>query len=66
MTVIEKTVHNYSVYLPDISGCIVIGKTIEEAKKNITEALNMHFQGLDEDGQSSPKPKAKADYVAVS
>ena len=39
---------------------------MEEAKKNITEALAMHLQGLVEDGLLSPEAKATADYVAVS
>ena len=62
---IEKANHNYSAYLPGVPGCIATGKTIEETKKNITEALAMHVQGLVEDGLSSPELKAKADYVAV-
>ena len=65
LIVIEKANHNYSTYLPDVPGCIATGETIEEAKKNITEALAMHMQGLVEDGLSSPEPKTKADYVAV-
>ena len=66
LIVIEKANHNYSAYLPDVPGCIATGGTIEETKKNITEALAMHLRGLVEDGLSSPEPKAKADYVAVS
>ena len=66
LIIIEKTNHNYSAYLPDIPGCIATGKTIEEAKKNIAEALAMHLQGLGEDGLSSPNPQTKADYVAIS
>jgi predicted RNase H-like HicB family nuclease len=65
LIVIEKANHNYSAYLPDITGYIATGKTIEEVKKNITEALAMHLHGLGEDGLSSPEPKAKADYDAV-
>lgn len=66
LIVIEKANHNYSAYLPDVSGCIATGKTIKEAKKNIKEALAMHLQGLVEDGLSSPEPKTKAGYVAIS
>jgi predicted RNase H-like HicB family nuclease len=66
LIVIEKVDYNYSAYLPDIPGCIATGKTIEVVKKNIAEALAMHLRGLYEDGLSSPEPKAKADYVAIS
>jgi predicted RNase H-like HicB family nuclease len=66
LIIIEKANDNFSAYLPDVPGCIATGKTIIETKKNITEALFMHLQGLTEDGVPSPKPKAKADYVAAS
>ena len=66
LVIIEKANDNYSAYLPDVPGCIATGKTIGETKKNITEALFMHLQGLAEDGLPLPKPKAKADYVATS
>ena len=64
--IIEKANDYYSAYLHDVPGCIATGKTIEETKKNIAEALFMHLQGLAEDGLPSPKPKTKADYVATS
>ena len=66
LIVIEEANNNYSAYLPDVPGCIATGETMEEAKKNITEALAMHLQGLVEDGLLSPEAKATADYVAVS
>ena len=66
LIVIEEAKNNYSAYLPDVPGCIATGETMEEAKKNITEALAMHLQGLVEDGLLSPEAKATADYVAVS
>ena len=61
--VIEKANHNDSAYLLDAPGCIATGKTIEEAKKNITEAPAMYLKGLVKDGISPPEPKTKADYV---
>ncbi len=66
LIIIEKANNNYSAYLPDVPGCIATGKTIDKTKKNITEALAIHLQGLSEEGISSPEPKAKADYVGIS
>lgn len=31
LAVIEKTLTNFSAYLPDVPGCIATGKTIEDA-----------------------------------
>ena len=44
LVIIEKIKNNYSAYLPDVSGCIATGKTIEETKKNIKEALLIHLE----------------------
>ncbi|MCJ7472670.1 MAG: type II toxin-antitoxin system HicB family antitoxin [Actinobacteria bacterium] len=66
LVIIEKINNNYSAYLPDVSGCIATGKTIEETKKNITEALLIHLAGLKNDGLPPPEPSTKVDYVAVS
>ena len=66
LVIIEKVNKNFSAYLPDVLGCVATGKTIEEVKKNITGALLLHLEGLEEDGLPSPKPKTKVDYVAVS
>ncbi len=63
---IEKAKNSYSAYLPDMPGCIAAGRTIEETKKNIAEALVIHQHGLIEDGFLSPEAKAAADYIAVS
>ena len=42
--IIEKAKSNYSAYCPKISGCIATGKTIEEVKKNMREAIKIHTQ----------------------
>ena len=34
LVIIEKIKNNYSAYLPDVSGCIATGKTIEETKSS--------------------------------
>jgi predicted RNase H-like HicB family nuclease len=65
LVVIEKANGNYSAYLPDIPGCVATGKSKEEAKKNIAEALTMHLVGMAEDGLPAPEPLAQADYVAL-
>ncbi len=66
LVIIEKIKNNYSAYLPDVSGCIATGKTIEETKNNIKEALLIHLEGLKNDGLPSPEARSKVDYIAVS
>ena len=54
----------YSTYVPDLPGCVVCGQdTPKEARRLIREAIEVHIQGMIEDGQPIPEPKSQADYV---
>jgi len=64
--VIEKTDSNYSAYVPDLPGCVATGVTLEEAEKEIREAIEFHIEGMKEDGESIPNPSSSVDYVEVA
>ena len=49
LVVIEKTENNYSTYSPDLPGCVATGVTVEEVKKNMQEAIEMHIRDIRED-----------------
>lgn len=65
LIVIEKADNNYSAYSPDLPGCVATGKTPEEVKRAMQEAIELHIQGLLEDKLPVPEPRATAEYVAV-
>jgi predicted RNase H-like HicB family nuclease len=65
LIVIEKAKNNYSAYSPDLPGCIATGSTVEEVKKNMQEAIEMHVKGLKEDKLPIPESHSLAEYVAV-
>ena len=48
-SVFEPCDDGYSVYFPDLPGCISIGSDIKEAEKNAEEALGLHLWGMEED-----------------
>ena len=64
--VIEKAESNYGAYVPDLPGCISTGKTIEETKRNIREAIEFHLEGLRADGDPIPQPSTTAAVVEVA
>lgn len=66
LIIIEKAGKNYSAYSPDLPGCIATGDSCEETEKNMYEAIQLHVQGLKEDGEPIPKSSAVAEYVAVA
>jgi predicted RNase H-like HicB family nuclease len=63
--VIEKGDHNYSAYLPDLPGCVTTGATVEELKHNMQEAIELHLEGLREDGLPIPEP-SEVDFIEVA
>jgi predicted RNase H-like HicB family nuclease len=49
--VIEQTTTGYSAYSPDVSGCVAVGDTEEETRRNFQDALIAHFQAMREIGE---------------
>ena len=66
LIVIEKGSNNYSAYSPDVLGCGATGKTFEDAKRNIREAIEFHLEGLVEDGDPIPDAESSAEYIMVN
>ncbi len=63
--VIERGPNNFSAYVPDLPGCISTGKTIEEIERNIREAIELHLEGIAEDGDPIPEPTTSVSYVEL-
>ncbi|MGD0500066.1 MAG: type II toxin-antitoxin system HicB family antitoxin [Bryobacteraceae bacterium] len=63
--VIEQGEHNLSAYVPDLPGCITTGRTVKEIESNIREAIELHLEGLREDGESIPEPHTAVAYVEL-
>jgi len=59
---VEMTDNNYAAYLDKLPGCVSTGKTFEELKNNIAEAVEFHLEGMREDGDQIP---FEADYQLV-
>jgi predicted RNase H-like HicB family nuclease len=55
--VIEKEPEDagYFAYSPTIPGCFSNGKTIEQAKRNIREAITLHLESLRAHGETIPQ-----------
>lgn len=63
--VLEKAKSNYAAYVPDLPGCVATGATVKTTERRIREAIEIHLQGLREDGLPVPKPSSRVDYVEV-
>ena len=53
---------HYVVTVPSLPGCISQGRTEQEAKKNIREAIGLHLESLAEDGVPIVSKKGTKEY----
>lgn len=60
---------DYGVTVPDLPGCFSAGATIDEAMAMAREAIELHIEGLIEEGMAVPEPgsvdrlRKKAQYA---
>ena len=52
-------------YVPDLPGCVTTGKTLEEIERNIREAVELHLEGMLEDGEPIPEPSTSVSFVEL-
>jgi predicted RNase H-like HicB family nuclease len=63
--VIEKADTNYAAYVPDLPGCVATGETAEEAERLLRGAIELHVEGMKEDGVPIPEPSSTVEYVEI-
>ena len=64
--VIEKAESNFSVFVPDLPGCVATGRTVKQAELEIRQAIEFHIEGLRDDGLPIPVPTSAVNYVNVN
>ena len=64
--VVVEAGQNFSAYSADLPGCVATGATREETEKSMREAIQLHIEGLKEDGLPIPTPRTTAEYVDVA
>ena len=63
--VVEKAAANDAAYVPDLPGCVATGRTVEETERRLREAIEIHVQGMREDGLFVPEPSSQVTYLEV-
>jgi predicted RNase H-like HicB family nuclease len=64
--VVERAGTNYAAYVPDLPGCVATGETVEATERLLRKAIEIHVQGMSEDGLPVPEPSSIVDYLEVS
>ena len=65
MVVVEQGPDSFGAYVPDLPGCIAVGKSEQEVLKLIQEAIEFHLEGLKDEGASVPQPNSYSEFVEV-
>ena len=67
VVVIEKADDgSYSAYVPDLPGCVSCGETLDEVRKLIEQAVNLHIDSLRSHGELVPPPTATTHIVPAA
>ncbi len=66
LIVLEPTGTGFSAYSPDLAGCVATGATRAEVEENMRQAIELHLEGLREDGEPVPSGQTIATYVEVA
>ena len=64
--VVEDAGTNLAAYVPDLPGCIATAATHEELERRIRGAIELHLEGMAEDGTPPPEPSTRVEYVEVN
>ncbi len=64
--IFEQSEANWSAYVPDLPGCMTTGRTLEETKVNIREAIEGHIETLRLFGDPVPEPSSLAGEVEIT
>jgi len=54
LIIIERAPKNFAAYSPDLPGCVATGAPREEVEERMREAIQMHLEGMREDGIEIP------------
>jgi predicted RNase H-like HicB family nuclease len=63
--VFEQAPQNWAAYVPDLPGCVTTGRTLDETRKLIAEAIEFRIEGMRLRGEQIPEPTSVAEIVEV-
>ena len=66
MVVVEHGPTSTGAYVPDLPGCIAVGESESEALELIREAIELHLEALQAQGQQPPAPSSSSTFIEVA
>jgi predicted RNase H-like HicB family nuclease len=56
---------HYLATVPDLGACFSTGKTIDEAKAGLPDALALHLEGMKAGGLRLPSPRSRIEVLSL-
>ena len=66
LVIYEKGRRNYSGFAPDVLGCGSVGKTLEDMRANMKEALEGYMEVSAEYGDQLPEPQTRTVTLPIA
>ncbi|MCH8274888.1 MAG: type II toxin-antitoxin system HicB family antitoxin [Armatimonadetes bacterium] len=66
LVIYEQGETSWGAYVPDLPGCVAVGKNRQEVERLIREAIELHVDGIRADGEPIPEPRTFADRISIS
>jgi predicted RNase H-like HicB family nuclease len=63
--IFEKTSNGWSAYAPDLPGLGVAAATFAETEQLLREGIELHIEGMREDGLAIPEPSTQVMRMAI-
>lgn len=64
--VFERSQTGYGAYVPDLPGCVAAAATFEETEALIRDAIELHLEGMKDDGALIPVPTTVAEMIEIT
>jgi len=65
LVILEESPTSFGAHVPDLPGCIAVGKSKAEVLKLIREAIEFHIEGLKTEGQPIPLPASTSQFIEI-
>jgi predicted RNase H-like HicB family nuclease len=64
--VVERGTASCGAYVPDLPGCVAADESREEVLRLIREAIELHLEALQAQGQAPPQASSSSEMVDVA
>lgn len=66
LVVVEHGPTSVGAYVPDLPGCVSVAESESEALELIREAIELHLEALQQQGQQPPAPSSSSAFIDVA